>query len=159
MKRTLVVEEDSSATSPPLMSKSRIFASTKKLKRLTAADAARKAKETALNDLESYVYAIRNRLRDEDGPNQLGMVSSESQREAIISDCNEIEDWLYDDGRNAELSEFKVKEDVIKVPMDKILRRYKEAHDRPKAVKKALQQLRNVTKKSGHVGREDESYH
>lgn len=147
LKRTLVVEEDFSATSPPVMSKERLMASKKKLTRLAKADEARKAKETALNDLEAYVYKIRNRLRDEDGPEQLGSVSTEEQREAIITSCNEIEDWLYDEGRNAELSEFKAKESEIQTPAELIFKRFKESIDRPKAVKRALKQLQNVTKK------------
>lgn len=129
------------------MSKAELAASKRKLTRLAKADEARKAKETALNDLEAYVYKIRNRLRDEDGKDQLGAVSSEEQREAIITSCNDIEEWLYDEGRNAELSEFKKKESEIQDPADKIFKRFKESIDRPKAVKKALKQLQNVTKK------------
>jgi hypoxia up-regulated 1 len=147
LKRTLIVEEDYTSTSPPAMSKTLISASKKKLTRLTAADAARKAKEAALNDLEAYACKIRNRLRDEDGPKQLGSVSTEEQREAIITSCNDIEEWLYDEGRHAELSEFKTKEIEIMTPAEVIFKRYKESVDRPKAVKKALKQLMNVTKK------------
>ena len=147
IKRTLVVEQDFSATVPPIMTKSRLQASRQKLMRLKKADEARKAKETALNELETYVYAVRNRLRDEDGKDQLGGVSTEEQREEIINKCNEVEDWLYDEGRNADLSEFKTKESEIQVPADKIFKRFKESIDRPKAVKRALRQLQNVTKK------------
>mmetsp|Transcript_25466 Transcript_25466/g.42935 ORF Transcript_25466/g.42935 Transcript_25466/m.42935 type:complete len:993 (+) Transcript_25466:61-3039(+) len=147
VKRTLVVEEDFSATTPAVMSKTLLMASKKKLTRLAKADEARKAKETALNDLETYVYKIRNRMRDEDGKDQLGSVSTEEQREEVITICNDIEEWLYDDGRHAELSEFKVKEGEIRDPADKIFKRFKESQDRPKAVKRALKQLANVTKK------------
>lgn len=147
VKRTLVVEEDVTATNPAGMPKTLLMASKKKLTRLAKADEARKAKETALNDLEAYVYKIRNRLRDEDGKDKLGGVSTEEQREEIINSCNEIEEWLYDEGRNADLSEFKAKEAEIQVPADKIFKRFKESVDRPKAVKRALKQLQNVTKK------------
>jgi hypoxia up-regulated 1 len=147
IKRTLVVEQDFSATNPPAMTKSQLQSSRQKLIRLKKADEARKAKETALNELETYVYAVRNRLREEDGKDQLGGVSTEEQREEIIAKCDEVEEWLYDDGRNAELTEFKDKESEIKGPADKIFKRFKESIDRPKAVKRALKQLQNVTKK------------
>lgn len=147
LKRTLVVEQDFTATNPAIMTKTSFISSKQRLARLKRADEVRKAKETALNDLEAYVYKIRNRLRDEDGKDQLGGVSTEEQREEIISKCNDIEEWLYDEGRDADLSDFKVKEAEIQVPADKIFKRFKESIDRPKAVGRALKQLRNVTKK------------
>ena len=159
LKRTLVVEEDISAPTPAVMSPTRLLASKKKLTRLAKADEARKAKETALNDLEAYVYKIRNRLRDEDGKDQLGKVSTEEQREEIIAACNDIEDWLYDEGRSADLSEFKTKEGEIQVPADKIFKRFKESQDRPKAVKRALKQLQNVTKKIDSWGTGEKMAH
>merc|ERR1712137_188297 len=98
---------------------------------LDAADAAIRARAAALNDLEAYVYKVRNRLRDEDGDDQLGAVSTAEQRDEIIEACNEIEEWLYDDGRYAEVSEYKSKQSGIKVQAEAIFRRFKEHSARP----------------------------
>jgi hypothetical protein len=51
-----------------------------------------------------------------------GAVSTSEQREEIIESCNSIEDWLYEDGRQAELSEYKSKQSGVKVKAEAIFK-------------------------------------
>lgn len=52
----------------------------------------------------------------------VGAVSTAEQREEIIESCNGIEDWLYEDGRTADLSEYKSKQSGVKVKAEAIFK-------------------------------------
>ena len=60
---------------------------------------------------------------------------------------NAAEEWLYEDGRNADLAEYKSKQQAIRRKAEAIFTRYSELKDRPEAVKKALTQLEDVKAK------------
>lgn len=51
-----------------------------------------------------------------------GAVSTAEQRDEIIESCNEIEEWLYDEGRDAEVSVYKSKQAAIKVKAEAIFK-------------------------------------
>ncbi|KAH8239457.1 hypothetical protein KR032_004433 [Drosophila birchii] len=52
----------------------------------------------AKNALEEFVYDMRNKLQD--GPLERFVV--ESEREAIVAQLNDLENWLYEDGEDCE---------------------------------------------------------
>ena len=41
-------------------------------------------------------------------------ISTEEQRQEIVDFGNETEEWLYDEGRTADVSEFKTKHNTIR---------------------------------------------
>ncbi|CAE7698505.1 HSP70-17, partial [Symbiodinium microadriaticum] len=53
-------------------------------------------------------------------------------------------EWLYDEGRDAEVAVYKSKQAGIKVKAESIFKRFKEHTARPKAVEKAKHQLHSV---------------
>lgn len=53
--------------------------------------------DVAKNDFESMIYQMREWLREEENEPYV----QESQRESYIEQLNELEDWLYDDGADA----------------------------------------------------------
>ncbi|CAE7557768.1 HSP70-17 [Symbiodinium microadriaticum] len=144
LRKTLRISTNFDSVLPPQWSPAMLTAARAKLEALDAHDASIRAKAAALNDLEAYVYKIRNRLRDEDGDAQLGAISTAEQRDEIIETCNEIEEWLYDEGRDAEVAVYKSKQAGIKVTAEAIFKRFKEHTARPKAVEKAKHQLHSV---------------
>lgn len=144
LRKVLTVASFDSALSPPQWSSGLIAEAVSRLKALDAADAARKQKEAALNELEAYLYKTRNRIRDEEGPNQLGLVSTTEQRDELLELCTTIEEWLYEDGRDQSVSVYKSKQSSIKVKAEAIYKRYQEHKNRPEAVKKATHQLSTV---------------
>jgi hypothetical protein len=162
LRRTLTVATNLDAVSPPIWSPELILEAKTRLKALDLADTSRKEKAAALNDLEAYVYKVRNRLRDEE--DQLAVISTSEEREEAIELCNAVEDWLYDEGKNQELSAYKSKQSSIKSKAEAIFKvrihspplshshlpaclpsqRFKEHTARPEAVKKATHQLSAV---------------
>jgi hypothetical protein len=65
--------------------------------------------DKAMNDFESQIYKMRSWLRDEDNEEFVLL----EEREAQIEKMNEHEDWLYEDGANANFTTYSKKEKEI----------------------------------------------
>ena len=57
---------------------------------------------------------------------------------------SETEEWLYEDGRNADVTAFKAKHSAYRKKAEAIFSRFSELTARPAAVKKALDMLADV---------------
>ena len=57
----------------------------------------RLSRAAAMNELEAFVYKVKNTLRDDNMVDYTGNITSAKQREELLAYANEIEDWLYDE--------------------------------------------------------------
>eukprot|EP00602_Paraphysomonas_sp_CaronLab_P000254 CAMPEP_0185031700 /NCGR_PEP_ID=MMETSP1103-20130426/19316_1 /TAXON_ID=36769 /ORGANISM="Paraphysomonas bandaiensis, Strain Caron Lab Isolate" /LENGTH=910 /DNA_ID=CAMNT_0027567315 /DNA_START=111 /DNA_END=2843 /DNA_ORIENTATION=- len=146
LRQVLTIDANTGALRPAMWSSKLLADARRRLEDLNAADELRLAKAAALNDLEAFVYKIRGRFREEDGDDKLGAVSTDEQREDIIAMCDDVEDWLYGDGRDQDVSVYKARQNAIKVKADAVFKRFKEHKARPEAVRKARTQLATVRK-------------
>jgi hypoxia up-regulated 1 len=115
------------------------------LKALKDTDDQRKAKEAALNDLEAYIYKVKNRIMDDE--DKLKKVSTDEQRQEVLDLSNTTEEWLYEDQSAMTVTDYKKKQKEISVKAEAIFLRFSELTARPKTVEKALATLANVTSK------------
>lgn len=143
LRRTLTVTENELLVTPHAWTPAQVAESRRRLRALNAADEARKAREAALNDLEGYCYKVKNRLLDEE--DELKKVSTDEARQAIIDMANAVEEWLYDEGRNADVAGYKAKMKEISTPAEAIFSRHSELTARPREVNKGLELLANAT--------------
>lgn len=146
LRRTLTITEDLRAVQPVVWSSAMIRESAARLHALTAADNARKAKEAALNDLEAYIYKVKNKISDEE--EQLVIVSTEEQRQQVVDLANAAEEWIYDDGRYADVIVYSEKHKELKKLAEAIFHRHSELVDRPAAVTKAQSVLAEIRLKA-----------
>mmetsp|Transcript_15526 Transcript_15526/g.34929 ORF Transcript_15526/g.34929 Transcript_15526/m.34929 type:complete len:197 (+) Transcript_15526:316-906(+) len=119
-----------------------------KLNALALKDLERQKLEHAKNELESYIYFVRNKLIDDE--EQIKPVTTEEQMEELRSMSSAAEDWLYDDGYTAGREAFEEKLSQLTAPMSDLLYRVQEVTDRPAAVavaKEKLEKVRNLMKK------------
>lgn len=65
--------------------------------------------DEAKNNFEALVYEMRTWLRDEDNEAYV----EEEPREAWIEKLNELEDWLYEDGADANYTVYRKKREEI----------------------------------------------
>ncbi len=146
LRATLTVSENFHLVSPPGMSSAHISESRAKLSELDAADAARRLRESALNELEQYILAVVNRIGDEE--DELKTVSTEDQREEVKTLCREIEDWLYgSEAKSAGVSDLKAKLQGVKKVAKPLFDRYAESKARPLAVNKAHKKIADMQAK------------
>lgn len=143
LRRTLNINDNPSIISPPSWSESELAESKAKLAHLDYEDKQRKAKEAALNELEGYVYKVKNRLMDDEA--ELGNVSTEEQRTSLLDLVSATSEWIdMEAGPNIDLTLYKLKLTDLKVPAEAMFKRYSELTDRPAAVAKAREQLVGV---------------
>jgi len=89
----------------------------------------------ARNELESYIYDIRDKISSD---SQLGPYCSEKERSALGTLLSDMENWLYEDGFDAIKSVIVKKLDELRALGGPVESRAHEARVRPAAVK-ALQ--------------------
>jgi heat shock protein 4 len=83
------------------------------------------------NDLESYIYSLRNKLSD-----VLAEYAPESIKGSLLQKLNEMEDWLYDEGEDEQKSVYMDKLAGLRSQGDAIETRYVEAGVRRPAAEK-----------------------
>jgi len=103
-----------------------------KLAAFDARDAERIRFEAVKNKYESFIYYINNKLIDQE--EAVEAVSTEEQREALRQSSKDAEDWMYDEGYDADLVTYEEKYVELSEPAEKIFFRMTENVDRPKAI-------------------------
>merc|ERR1712224_102256 len=115
-----------------------------KIDELARKDKERLELEEARNKVESYIYKIKNKLIDEE--EVIAKVTTEEKREEVSKLSVDAEDWLYDDGYNADLAVMNDKYAEISAPMEKILFRVSELEALPAAVTALKEKLEKIEK-------------
>lgn len=76
-------------------------------------EAAKQRKEEARNNLEGYLYRVRDLLDDSHQDTPFKKCSQESERKAIAEKVSETIAWLHDKGDLAETSQFWDKRNAV----------------------------------------------
>ena len=135
LRRSLIIDENLLATNPSQWDEKHIAESKAKLLLLQEADNARKAKEAALNDLEAYVYKVKNRIDEE--KSELDKVSTKEQMNDVTKAVKEAEEWLDEvNSQKTPIEEFIAKKTSISKHSEPIFYRYSELTNRPREIKK-----------------------
>jgi len=113
-----------------------------KLQQLAQKDKERMMLEEARNKLESYIYHIKNKLVDDE--EAIAKVSTEEQRETLSQAASSAEDWMYDEGYDADLATMTAKYEELAGPAEKIFFRVSEMTARPEAVRDLKKKLSKV---------------
>ncbi|KAI0387460.1 heat shock protein Hsp88 [Hypomontagnella monticulosa] len=87
--------------------------------------------EEKKNELETYIYDMRNKLDD-----QYADFASEEEKDKLRAKLTESEDWLYEDGEDATKAIYIAKMDEIRAMAGPITQRY---FDKVEADRQALQ--------------------
>ncbi|KAL5731407.1 hypothetical protein ACHQM5_004138 [Ranunculus cassubicifolius] len=101
-----------------------------RLSALDKKDAERRKTAELKNNLESYVYATREKI---DISSEIEKVSTEQERQSFIEKLDEVQEWLYTDGEDALASKFQERLDSLKAIGDPIFFRLSEITARPEA--------------------------
>jgi hypoxia up-regulated 1 len=145
IRKALKVEVGYSATRPPKWSPAQIAAARTRRYALKEADDLKKATEAALNELEGYIYRVKNEIADRE--DELKAVSTEEQRQEVVDMANAAEEWLYDEGRGQSIAVYNDRQKDIRTAAEAIFKRHKEVKGRTDAVTKARKLLQTVTSK------------
>jgi len=113
-----------------------------KLAAFAARDAERIRFEAVKNKYESYIYYIKNKLIDEELA--IEAVSTEEQRDALLQSAKDAEDWMYDEGYDADLVTYEEKYVELSEPAQKVFFRMIENVERPKAIEAIEEKFKKI---------------
>ncbi|KAK1619226.1 hypothetical protein QYE76_024743 [Lolium multiflorum] len=139
-----VIETTSGAGS--ILSKELYAEAKSRLEVLNKKDAERRKTAELKNNLESYIYSMKEKLEEN---TDMLTVSTEQERESFAEKLSEVQDWLYMDGEEAQAKEFQERLDQLKAMGDPILFRLSELKARPAACGSArlyLTELQKIVK-------------
>jgi hypoxia up-regulated 1 len=105
-----------------------------RLDTLKAADDAKRALEGAKNAIESFIFATRDTMGDEETLAKLTKVTTEEQRENMTATLAEAEEWLSDDGASATLVNYTTRLASMKAIIGPAYARSEELEERPDAL-------------------------
>ncbi|CAA7023746.1 unnamed protein product [Microthlaspi erraticum] len=116
-----------------------------KLEVLDKKDRERRRTAELKNNLESYIYATKEKLETP----EFEKISTEEERKAFVEKLDEVQDWLYMDGEDANATEFQDRLDSLKAIGSPISLRSDELTARPVAVeygRKYLTEVKEIIK-------------
>ncbi|ESQ55771.1 hypothetical protein EUTSA_v10024376mg [Eutrema salsugineum] len=111
-----------------------------KLEALDKKDRERRRTAELKNNLESYIYATKEKLESP----AFEKISTQEERKAFVEKLDEVQDWLYMDGEDANATEFQERLDSLKAIGSPISLRSEELTARPVAVEYAQKYLTEV---------------
>lgn len=116
------------------MSGKQLDAAKKTLKDLEKADMERVERANALNSLEGYILETRSKVRNVEEDEELYKVSTEEEREKLVSAFDEAEDWMYTDEAK-QTDKLRKKRDELEKLYAPMESRALELSKRPEALK------------------------
>jgi len=125
------------------LSKEQYNSSKEKLNKLDEIDRIKQERETSLNDLESFILNIREKLYEDIYEKS----STEEEREKITEKCSELSDWIDEEvGPFTEIDILKSKLEEIKALTKDLYARVEEHQGRPEI----LEALNSMVNSSEH---------
>ena len=119
---------------------SQLQATEEEEKKMQQKDAEIQARNRAKNDLESYIYNMRDKVTS-----SYQAYILESDREVFLNDLDSTENWLYDDeGYYAKREVFEERLSKLQKIGEPVATRFREAQERPDAVSKLSERLETV---------------
>ena len=111
-----------------------------RLEKFDASDRNSVLRAEALNNLEGFTYRARDYLADE---SFLAVVSDKAQQE-LENALSAASEWLYGDGVDAKLSDFKERLRSLRTIVDPVLKRREESAGRKNAIQSLGDSLENM---------------
>ncbi|XP_066245009.1 hypoxia up-regulated protein 1 [Euwallacea similis] len=120
------------------LNKEQFEKSLEKIQKLDQVERELTRRATALNNLESFVIDVQNKLYED----EYSVAATEEEAGKIRQACSEVSDWLYEDGSEADAATYEQKLDDLQSLTRELFSRVWEHKERPEALK-ALHSMLN----------------
>jgi hypoxia up-regulated 1 len=127
-------------TGIPQLTKEELTSVKDRLKAFDASDRARRQREEALNQLESYTYKVRDLIESE----TFVAASTAAERADLETKNEAASEWLYGDGADASKDAFRAALQELTDIVVPIQRRIEEAAKRPELVKNLQEAIKTA---------------
>ncbi|KAK4541841.1 Heat shock protein hsp88 [Oleoguttula mirabilis] len=82
--------------------------------------------EDKKNELESEIYSMRNKIDEPYESNGYADFASEEEKQKVKEKCEQLEDWLYDEGEDATKGQYVAKMDELRASAGPIIQRFND---------------------------------
>ncbi|KAF2719306.1 heat shock protein 70 [Polychaeton citri CBS 116435] len=82
--------------------------------------------ENTKNELESEIYALRNKVDEPYSSSGYSEFANEDEKAAVKAKCDALEDWLYEDGEDATKAQYVEKRDELFRTAGPIIQRFND---------------------------------
>ncbi|KAK0166618.1 hypothetical protein PV327_004110 [Microctonus hyperodae] len=128
--------------------------------KMVAEDRQEKERIDARNALEEYVYDLRAKISDED---ELGSFVTESEKETLLRNLDDTENWLYEEGEECNRQIYCDKLNTLKAQGEPVKERKNEFDGRTFALNELASALQLAKKNYDHIktsqGKDDKYSH
>ncbi|KAK5138600.1 Heat shock protein hsp88 [Meristemomyces frigidus] len=115
--------------------------------------------EDKKNELESEIYSMRNKIDESYESNGYADFASDSEKQKVKDKCEQLEDWLYDDGEDASKGQYIAKMDELRASAGPIIQRFndrrQEEDDARRQAVEAAQAAKRAAEESSKKAAED----
>ncbi|XP_017876519.1 hypoxia up-regulated protein 1 isoform X2 [Ceratina calcarata] len=116
---------------PQILSGDKLAESREKLHRLDVYDFVKTRRETALNNLETFIIDAQQRLESE----EYAAAATSQEAEKILKAASEVSEWLYEDGFGASAEVYETKLSELQKLTNDVYERVYEHKERPEVLK------------------------
>lgn len=135
------IKSDEKILTIDLLNKKQFDDAVEKLSKLDKLEKDLNRRATALNNLESFVIDVQNKLYEDD----YIASSTDEEIEKIKTACSEVSDWLYEDGSEADADTYEKKLTSLKSLTRDLFSRVWEHNERPEALNALHSMLNHST--------------
>lgn len=82
--------------------------------------------EDKKNELESEIYAMRNKIDEPYSSNGYADFANDDEKQKVKDKCESLEDWLYDEGEDATKGQYIAKMDELRASAGPIIQRFND---------------------------------
>nr|XP_003699181.1 PREDICTED: hypoxia up-regulated protein 1 isoform X1 [Megachile rotundata] len=125
------IKADEIKLGPQILFGDKLVDSRDKLHRLDVYDFEKTRRETALNNLETFIIDAQQRLESE----EYAGAATSKEAESILKACSEISEWLYEDGFTATAEVYEEKLSELQKLTNDVYERVYEHRERPEVLK------------------------
>ncbi|OAD60624.1 Hypoxia up-regulated protein 1 [Eufriesea mexicana] len=136
------IKADEIKLGPQILSGDKLAESREKLHRLDVHDFEKTVRETALNNLETFIIDAQQKLELE----EYAAAATSQEAEKILKACSEISEWLYEDGFSVTVDVYEEKLSQLQKLTNDVYERVYEHKERADVLKGMTSMLNASTK-------------
>ncbi|WPG97609.1 HSP70-domain-containing protein [Acrodontium crateriforme] len=104
--------------------------------------------EDKKNELESEIYAMRNKIEEPYESNGYADFASEEEKQKVKDKCETLEDWLYEDGEDATKAQYIAKFEELRASAGPIIQRFNDRRMEDEEARRAAAEAAAAQKKA-----------
>ncbi|KJX93492.1 heat shock protein hsp88 [Zymoseptoria brevis] len=96
--------------------------------------------EDKKNELESEIYSMRGKIDESYESNGYSDFASDEEKQKIRDKCEQLEDWLYDEGEDASKGQYIAKMDELRAAAGPIVQRFNDRRQEEEDARRAKEE-------------------